>query len=326
MTPRIFIALLLFTPSLYAGVVQDQAVIGFWGERILPLGGPDSDRLAQTVVAGRAGDLSHIDLVIGCTPDSPGDVTVDLQGVDADGLPDGVSLGRAALPAASLPEDPIFFREFPFSGVRLDVGQPFAIVMSAERDADCSSRRGSTPGGFFPYPDGAGFEASDDSDWQPLEGDADLPFITWMAFDDNFCAFKSADGTPNDWLSDDVPVCRCLSDALLSRHRCSFEFGDFHLWREIPAPFDRPDLTAVWHVVAKSPGFSGLVVSETSLTDGAGTKFAFDSQLPMNEVSSQKVTYKGGIGVQNEVRVRFFTENGPVRYRFVTTVASPEKP
>lgn len=155
---------------------QPNADTGIGG---LAIGGTSEQMLAQTVTVGRTGALTEVRLPIAC---STGSAVVEIQGVDASGKPDGVTLGARQVPGSLLPSTfPPAFQTFRF-GSRLffKAGQRFAIVLRVNKlPKSCGVFQGPTGD---PYADGELFYDArpNPPGWLPAGGGRDLPFETLM--------------------------------------------------------------------------------------------------------------------------------------------------
>ncbi len=154
------------------------------GESLL-IGFTSQQKLAQTVTAGFAGELSEVRMPIACTTNA--DLTLTIQGVSA-GKPDGVIRSTRTFPGSSLPQfnvAPVVFRRFVLTTpVSLANGEKFAIVLASTGISEsqfCQIAQG--PSLLPPndaYPPGAAFfeNATTQPDWGQLG--LDNPFQTFM--------------------------------------------------------------------------------------------------------------------------------------------------
>ena len=197
-------------------------------------------KLAQTVTAGRDGDLVEVQLPVTCTS---GHLIVEIVELDGS-LPGTTVLGRAVVAAADLPPgDPSAFRsirlESPVSQRR---GDQFAIVLRTE-DGECGLTR-APAGDTYPRGD-AFFDARPNPPgWIAFEefpGEAfDIPFRTVLASAGGGggasepCFVAGFGRIP--FVPAFAPVCRCLADPGLREGRCAFLHPGLLLFREIPLP------------------------------------------------------------------------------------------
>ncbi|MDX1379950.1 MAG: hypothetical protein R3233_02460 [Xanthomonadales bacterium] len=304
---RFTVALLLLPVVASAEIVTDQEQVGWSPDRPLIINGDSQQRLAQTVTAGISGRLDHVRLLLNCSDGTRGPVTVEIQALDAAGAPNGTVLGRSDLDSATLvtsPERPNEFRDFPFTGVELERGDRFAIVISGGPGVNCSTPTGPVPGNPFNYPRGQGWYAAlpdDPATWSPIEpAGTDLVFYTRMEIPDpprrrdRDCRFEDANGIPNDWLPSFVPVCGCLEDPGLRANRCWFMFPDLLLWRDIPWDIDRRGSTVLWNLLTMDPAFAGVRIQEASRDGRFDAKpVEFDKGLAPGQVHQLKSSAKG---------------------------------
>lgn len=153
----------------------------------LALGGGSEQMLAQAFTAARAGELVGITLRVAC---ADGGVDVDVQGVGADGRPDGTSRASGSIPAGASPA-PLDASVHVWVGIApalaVSAGDRLALVLSS--GGTCASLN--APAGDT-YPGGdAWFDARPNpvGQWVPLdlqegpvdpERPSDLPFRTWV--------------------------------------------------------------------------------------------------------------------------------------------------
>jgi hypothetical protein len=155
---------------------QPNADTGIGG---LAIGGTSEQMLAQTVTVGRTGALTEVRLPIAC---STGSAVVEIQGVDASGKPDGVTLATRRVPGSLLPSTfPPAFQTFRFgSKLFFKAGQRFAIVLRVNKlPKSCGVFQGPTGD---PYAAGELFYDArpNPPGWLPAGGGRDLPFETLM--------------------------------------------------------------------------------------------------------------------------------------------------
>ena len=154
---------------------QEQPTIDTSPGFVIGIGGASEQKLAQVVTPGVTGNLTEVDLSLGCVDD----LTIQIQGASG-GKPNGVILGTS-VNAASGPF-PTTFRSFVLaSPVPVTAGAQYAIVLSTA--GSC----GIWPGPVGdPYQGGNAFFDSRPNPagiWEPLglgNGRADLPFRTFV--------------------------------------------------------------------------------------------------------------------------------------------------
>ena len=171
-----------------AAAMRDQAQ-----DRIVPagetlaLGGSSQQRLAQVLTVGRPGDLVGVTLRVAC---ADGGIDVDVQGVSADGRPDGASVATGAIPAGTSPA-PLEAGVWVWVGIRPAVtvaaGDRVALVLSSTGTcASLNAPVGDTyPGGdawFDARPNPAGQWVPLDLEEGPVDPErpSDLPFRSWI--------------------------------------------------------------------------------------------------------------------------------------------------
>ena len=163
-------------PASAAPIVdQEQATIDTSAGFVFGIGGASEQKLAQVVTPGLTGNLTEVDLSLGCVDD----LTIQIQGASG-GKPNGVILGTS-VNAASGPF-PTTFRSFVLaSPVPVTAGAQYAFVLSTA--GSC----GIWPGPVGdPYPGGNAFFDSRPNPagvWEPLglgNGREDLPFRTFV--------------------------------------------------------------------------------------------------------------------------------------------------
>lgn len=113
----------------------------------MAIGGASQQKLAQTVTAGAAVQLSEVRLPIACTPNA--DLILSIQGVTATGEPNGVVLSTRTFAGATLPAfspAPAAFRGFALpTPLQLTAGMKYAIVLTSTgltASENCASFRG----------------------------------------------------------------------------------------------------------------------------------------------------------------------------------------
>ena len=173
-----------FAAAAVLDQAQDRIVAA--GET-LALGGASEQKLAQVLTVGRGGDLVGVTLRVAC---ADGGIELDVQGVAADGRPDGTSQATGGVPAGTSPA-PLDGSVWVWVGVRPAVpvaaGDRVALVLSsAGTCASLNAPVGDTyPGGdawFDARPNAAGVWVPLDLDEGPVDPDrpSDLPFRAWI--------------------------------------------------------------------------------------------------------------------------------------------------
>jgi hypothetical protein len=174
--------------DLAAAAIRDQAQ-----DRIVPagetlaLGGSSQQRLAQVLTVGRPGDLVGITLRVAC---ADGGIDVDVQGVAADGRPDGTTVATGVMPAGTSPA-PLQAGVWVWVALRpaltVSAGDRVALVLSSTGTcASLNAPVGDTyPGGdawFDARPNPAGQWVPLDLDEGPVDPErpSDLPFRSWI--------------------------------------------------------------------------------------------------------------------------------------------------
>lgn len=314
-----------------AGVVLDQYNFA-WHEHPLALGGDSEQMLAQTYESRRNGTLDHVQLVIGCSADSPGAVTVELRTVLADGSPSHVVLGATTRAAATFPSV-VAIEDISLPAVPIVSGTEYALVMWASADASCATRRGAGPMFHSPGVRSAFFDARPNPPgWVPLTHlgtEAYLPFFvhvdTGRPASPRYCDFRTADGIPNDWLPNDVPLCGCARDPGLVSHRCWFATPDFMLWRTlVPVP-NQPRMRAEWSLVPMTNRLPGITIKEYDPNGPFSSQaIRFKPGASPGRPSRQNVRYVGS-AAQSEVMILVDGEPEPATIIFETLLEIPEQ-
>jgi RHS repeat-associated protein len=174
-------AIMAFASGIQGQTVLDQQQTIFTSDA--PVAINATQDLAQTVTAGITGALTKLSMPVGCSISSPANAAVDgllveIQGVTAGGLPNGIVLTSQTFPANTLPPTggALFFVDLVFSSpISMSVGQKFAIVLRPNTTGvDCAIAYGS---GSDVYLGGTEFCCST-SLW--TDQVMDLPFETWV--------------------------------------------------------------------------------------------------------------------------------------------------
>ena len=118
-------------PSVAQAGTLDQeqtAMYGFWGVGV-------GSTPAQTFTASRSGRLDRVDLGL-FKRGNPGDLTVQIRGVNADGTPSATVLGSTTVPAATIGFDAQQWLSVPISAPSA-AGTKYAIVLSNPISDSC---------------------------------------------------------------------------------------------------------------------------------------------------------------------------------------------
>lgn len=152
------------------------------------VGVASEQKLAQVVTAGITGTLDEVRMPVSC---SSGDLQVEIQGVNASGVPNGVVLASETFSAAEMPTfaggsyggNVVFLRPFNFSSpTAFNAGDQFAIVLEAVAGGSCALYQGPATGDS--YPGGKSFfdARPNQPGWVETFGTTrlDYPFMTKM--------------------------------------------------------------------------------------------------------------------------------------------------
>lgn len=315
----------------HAGVELDQQVFGWHGDAPVAVGGDSEQMLAQTYESRRDGTLDHVRIVIGCSIGSPGKVTVELREVLSDGTPSHVVLAATTRLADSFASAAIL-EDIAMPAIPITSGTDYALILSATADAQCATRQGGNEmfrssgvrDAFFdarPNPPG----------WVPwiyFGIDGALPFSVYVdagtPTGPRFCDFETADGVPNDWLPNDVPLCGCARDPGLVAHRCWFATPDFVLWRTLPRVFEKPRVRAEWSLVPMVADLPGISIKEYD-PDGqfASDAIHFKAGAKPGKPIRQNAFYTGG-AKQSEVMILIDGKPEPISMIFETLLDIPK--
>lgn len=274
------VCLMLAASIARASIVLDQSQLVYGSGAAI---GVTNQRLAQTFRVGVDGRLVYVKLSVACYSEGSYRVVVSLHTVGADGLPTATVLDSRPLDSSMLPG----FGDHTLTAVPLSAsvtrGEELAIVLSPEpENAECEAY--SSAGGDV-YPDGSfTFQADPNPPgWVPTGGDRDLVFQTFV---DNgaapgLCQFRTADGSNNDWVPNDVPVCRCLEDRALAAQRCAFMLPNAIVFSELP-------LNAVSKIRARwsvepliDPGMPTTIGLKSLNGDLSGKTVTINARKPM---------------------------------------------
>ena len=267
------LSLCLLPAAATASVDLDQYQAGWYPDSPMALGGASQQRLAQTFQAGLSGQLDHVDLVMRCEPESPGNVTVGIHHLDAGGHPLSSAIGDITVSANTLSTDAGFnVFSFHVPGVAMVAGDQYAVVIDADDGALCGSPQGPAEGGLFSYPRGEAlfWALPNPPGWLDFIPQAiDLPFWTYVdtghPTGPRYCEFKDASGIANDWLPAHVPICGCLEDASARANRCWFALPEMTFWREFPLPLADRDASARYGVLPLTSGLKHLRIEEVGI-------------------------------------------------------------
>ena len=174
------LGLVAAAPSVaQAGTLDQQqtALVGFWGVGV-------DYTVAQTFTASRSGRLDRVELGL-FRRGNPGDLTVQIRGVNADGTPSATVLGSTTVPAATIGLDAQQWLSVPISAPSV-AGTKYAIVLSNPVSDSCllSGTGGcyfwGLTGDFELYSRGNGYLLhSVVQSWAPTEWD--FKFRTYVA-------------------------------------------------------------------------------------------------------------------------------------------------
>lgn len=319
------------TPGI-AGVVMDQYIVGWHADEPLAVGGGSEQMLAQTYESGRDGTLDHVKIVLGCSAGSSGLVTVEVRSVRGDGTPSDTVLGATSLSAATFPVEAML-QEIPMPAVRIHSGTEYALVIRGTRDLACATRPGAGP---WLHSSGVGpafFDARPNPPgWAPYINHGIDGYVMFQAWVDTggpssprYCDFETADGMPNNWLPNDVPLCGCARDPGLVAHRCWFATPDFVLWRTLAPTFDRPRVRAEWSLVPMTEDLPAITIKEYD-PDGpfASGEIHFKPGSKPGRPTRQKAFYTGSAR-QSEVLILIDGQPEPTTIIFETLLDIPYK-
>lgn len=302
-------------------------------EHLLPIGGDSQHVLAQTFESRHSAPLSHVTLILGCSDLGSGEVTVEIRSTDSGGAPAATVLVAASLDWSELyPLFPSGAHDFHFTGLSLVAGEQYAIVVRGDETLDCAMPEGGWLIAGIGYDDGESWSAfeSDPSAWTPLDfgGGDDLAFWAYVDLPDivapRYCDIANFSGIPENWLSNDLPACSCVSDSATQSHRCWFSFPGWVAWREMTSPFVRPTGVAEWSVAPMSSDFPGMSITESNLD---GSRFAsraeFSPGLRAGSVHRVRVRYRGQ-PTGTLVDFEFEIDGEAARVQFETLVDIPK--
>lgn len=281
------------------------------------IGGTSEQTLAQTFRSELGGWIGAVELPVQCPPwSTEGFVTAELRTVDAvTGAPGDLVLGAVTISGSALRGDPGTWRSFPISGVRLDAGTDYSIVLGGDPLRNCYL----TSAPFADsYPHGAGWARflPHSPEWS-LVSDTDFPFRVLVDDgtdpDDGYCRFRDASGTPPGWVPPrHAPVCRCLRDETLRAQRCWFELPGLVVMRELPWTGEGP-IDALWSVIPLADAAPEVVVS---LSSPAGTlegdPVEFRAGGKPFKPQLERATYWIGGAALDHVRVEIHVGDGAV--------------
>ncbi|MBY6203518.1 hypothetical protein [Halomonas denitrificans] len=317
----------------HAAVELDQYVFGWSPDVPLAVGGSSEQMLAMSYDAGRSGTLARIDLVLGCSEGSPGTVTVELQELAADGTPAGVALSSLSRAADGISLD-AGITEFDMPPVAVSAGTGYAVVLSATDDASCATRRGGGPMWHSSGVRDAFFDARPNPPgWEPLTIGGSTAWVPFWVYVETgggspdgprFCDFETADGVPNDWVPNDVPLCSCARDPGLVAHRCWFVTPDFMLWRSLGLPLGSPRARAEWTLVPMVPDLPAVTIEEFDPDGQFGSEpIDFRAGGRPGKAVSRRARYFGEAEV-SEILIRVDHADQPQVILFRSTIEIPE--
>ena len=339
---KIFAVLFCMLPAVAAAGTELDAYQTAWHpdpETDRPLGGDGAVTLGQTFVAEHTAPLVRVDLVVGCTDDGSGPVTVEIQGVDIDGTPDESNvLGSIDVDSADLISSEPAIWQFPIPGINLVDGDSYAVVIRGESTVDCTVPEGTTGGFGFAYPEGEAYtaEPAEKPEWSPVDfasGD-DLAFWVYVNVADpvepRHCDIADYSGLPHTWeLPANLPICGCVSDSVLLHNRCWFSFPEWVVWRDIPFPGLDPKAKATWWVTPMNSDFPGLDILETDLEGfGLGDEVNFPAGLKPGDAHKDKVKYQVNYQGQTPgtlVNFEFDIDGQPASVQFETVIDIPQQ-
>lgn len=325
--------LLLAAGASHAAVELDQYVFAWTPDVSLAVGGSSEQMLAMTYDAGKSGTLDRIDLVLGCSEGSAGVVTVELQELGGDGTPSGIALSSVSRAADELPTDAGIV-EFDMPPVPVSTGAGYAVVLAATDDAACATRRGGGPMWHSSGVRDAFFDARPNPPgWEPLTIGGSVAWVPFWVYVETgggapggprFCDFETADGVPNDWVPNDVPLCSCARDPGLVAHRCWFVTPDFMLWRSLQMPLGGPRLRAEWTLVPMVPDLPAVTIEEFDADGGfGGEAIDFRAGGKPGKAVTRRSSYFGDAEV-SEILIRVDHDGQPQTILFRSAIDIPE--
>jgi hypothetical protein len=263
----------------------------------------------QVVKAGVSGRIAGIRLPMKCEPNA--NINFHILQVSEEGIPDRTHhwLGLASL---RLDADGLLPEFVPVSA-------PTSLA-PASRWIEAGTRFAIESYGFDPcywattpedsYPDGAAYAAGRD----PLP--FNLGFATFMDVGSAYCEVAGFRHLDERWLPRELPVCRCLQDAVGIATRCSFRVEGYEIIREMPRyPKDQFEIN--WLVIPLEDSAPKLVVrhhSASGAIDDAGVHFASNPK-PMHPT---KVTSTAGAKPGVTAELDLIVDVGELSYRFRT--------
>ncbi len=265
----LFAVLLISTSFVRATVMLDQFQLrtGF-GDVV---GGSSNQKLAQTFRVGITGTLTQIRLAINCLKGGSYPVTVTIHTVGMDGLPTDTVLDLIRTDSSVFPE--LVDTSLTAFSLRVPVtrGEQLAVVIEAPSDAACEAF---SSGGPVVYTDGTFVfqDGPDPATWLLVPFGGSLTFQTFV--DDGkpaLCRFQTANGANNDWVPNDVPVCRCLEDRQLAQQRCAFVLPNAIVFSEFPVNA-QSTVSARWSVEPLNDAEMPISIDVRSLTGNLNGK------------------------------------------------------
>jgi len=334
---KLLICLILLFPVTATASFWGTANWNFWvvgEEGEIQIGGDSGVWIAQTFESGHTAPVLYVSFVMVCYDGGAGSVSAEIQGLGADGRPNGVVLGRGKgntrdinpggiLNIYGLPVIRVY-------GANLEAGTSYAMVISGDANADCKMQQGASPTGAN-YSGGEAFVAlpSRVPVWEQADfysGD-DLAFTVYVHVPDiqapGYCDVANYSGIPASWLDSELPVCSCVSDEVLSHHRCWFAFPEWTLWRDMPSPHLDPKGKATWQLVPINSDFPGLTLEES---DADGFSFSdpvnFPAGLTPAKAKKQSSNYNGA-PTATLVDFEFEIDGEPAWVQFETLIDAP---
>lgn len=316
----------------HASVELDQYVFSWNPDVSLAVGGSSEQMLAMTYDAGRSGWLDRIDLVLNCSEGSTGVITVELHELSSDGRPAGIAISAESRPANAIPAD-LGLVEFNMPRVSVSATMGYAVVVRGTADASCATRRGGGPMWHSPGVRDAFFDARPHPPgWEPLTIGGSTAWVPFWVYVDTgsvrpdgprYCDFETADGLPNDWVPNDVPLCGCARDPGLVAHRCWFVTPDFMLWRSLKLPLGTARVRAEWTLVPMIPDLPAVTVEEFDPEGQFGSEAVdFRAGRAAGKAVSRRTRYFGETDV-SEILIRVDYDNPPQVIVFRSTIDIP---
>jgi hypothetical protein len=170
-----FVSAPLIVASL--GTVDQQQPLIDAAAAPLSIGGATAQKVSQEVTGGVTGSLSNVLLPVSCA--SGATVTLQIQGVNNKGVPNGVVLSTTTFAGGSTSGAGGGFFDYPLAApVPMTAGQKFSIVLTGTATGSCTIAQGPVSD---PYKPGAAFSDSlsvTPGVWDALPAKRDFPFKT----------------------------------------------------------------------------------------------------------------------------------------------------